>query len=54
MAALPEVSSLLQCLPLLFSYLLGEAHLIKEEPLLVLPRNEGLLKLFLGMCKNLG
>ena len=54
MTALPEVPPLLQSLPLLLSQLLGEAHLIKEEPLLVLARNEGLLKLVLGRRKQLG
>jgi hypothetical protein len=53
MTALPEVPPLLQSLPLLLSQLLGEAHLMKKEPLLVLARNHGLLKLFLGMCKKL-
>jgi len=54
MTALPEVPPLLQSLPLLLSQLLGEAHLIKEEPLLVLARNHGLLNLFLGIRKQLG
>jgi hypothetical protein len=54
MTALPEVPPLLQGIPLLLSQLLGEAHLIKEKSLLVLARNEGLLKLILGMCKQLG
>jgi hypothetical protein len=40
MTALPEVPPLLQRLPLLLSQLLREAHLIKEEPLPVLPRGD--------------
>ena len=54
MTALPEVPPLLQGLPLLLSQLLGEAHLVKEEPLLVLARKEGLLRLVLGRRKQLG
>jgi hypothetical protein len=54
MTALPEVPPLLQGLPLLLSQLLGEPHLIKEEPLLVLARDEGVLKLVLGIRKQLG
>ena len=54
MTALPEVPPLLQCLPLLLSQLLGEPHLIKEEPLPVLPRGDGGLGLVLGRLKELG
>lgn len=53
MTALPEVPPLLQGLPLLLSQLLGEAHLVKEEPLLVLARKEGLLRLVLGRREQL-
>jgi len=54
MTALPKVPPLLQGLPLLLSQLLGEAHLVKEEPLLVLAREEGLLRLVLGRREQLG